>query len=66
MKDTNHPPIHRCVTGSVNGSLEERIGCALRDSQFWARQDTELGWSDPTFGSFQPPKDLVGSLQPSV
>jgi hypothetical protein len=24
------------------------------------------GASDPTFGSFQPPKDLMGSLQPSV
>jgi hypothetical protein len=25
-----------------------------------------MGWSDPTFGGFQPPKDFVGSLQPSV
>jgi len=29
-------------------------------------QNTKLGWSDPTFGGFQPPKDFVGSLQPSV
>jgi hypothetical protein len=32
----------------------------------WARAKIGLGWSDPTFGGFQPPKDFVGSLQPSV
>ena len=33
---------------------------------FGRGQNTGLGWSDPTFGGFQPPKDFVGSLQPSV
>ena len=33
---------------------------------FGRGQNTGLGWSDPTFGGLQPPKDLVGSLQPSV
>jgi hypothetical protein len=32
----------------------------------WARAKIGMGWSDPTFGGFQPPKDFVGSLQPSV
>jgi hypothetical protein len=32
----------------------------------WARAKIGLGWSDPTFGGVQPPKDFVGSLQPSV
>ena len=53
-------------TSVVNGSLEERRGCALRNGQCGRGQNTEPGCSDPTFGSFQPPKDLVGSLQPSV
>ncbi len=33
---------------------------------FGRGQNTGVGWSDPTFGGFQPPKDFVGSLQPSV
>jgi len=32
----------------------------------WARAKIGMGWSDPTFGGFQPPKDFVGSLQPNV
>jgi hypothetical protein len=66
MKTTHHPAVHLSVHRSANRSWEERRGCAWRDSQFGRGQNTELGWSDPTFGSFQPPKDLVGSLQPSV
>lgn len=33
---------------------------------FGRGHNTGLGWSDPTFGGLEPPKDLVGSLQPSV
>ena len=33
---------------------------------FGRGQSAGLGWSDPTFDGFQPPKDFVGSLQPST
>ena len=32
----------------------------------WARAKHQIGLERPTFGGFQPPKDFVGSLQPSV
>src|ERR1700730_6111360 len=66
MKDTDHFFVGVPCTSAVNGSTEEHRGCAWRGIRIGSGQNTELGWSDPTFGSFQPPKDLMGSLQPSV
>ena len=65
MKDTDHFLTGVPFTSAVNGSIEEHCGCALRDIQFGRGQNTGVGWSDPTFGGFQPPKDFVGSLQPT-
>jgi hypothetical protein len=66
MKDTDHFLTGVPFTSAVNGSIEEHRGCARRDIQFGRGQNTGVGWSDPTFGGFQPPKDFVGSLQKKV
>jgi excisionase family DNA binding protein len=44
-------------------STEDAHGATF---DFGRGQHPGLGWSDPTFGGFQPPKDFVGSLQPST
>src|SRR5712664_4149158 len=52
------------LTLRVNGSYWERRGCAWRDIRFGHGQNTQMGRSDPTFGSLWLPKRIVGSLQP--
>jgi len=66
MKDTDHLPTGIPFTSAVNGSFGEPCGCNKRDVLLGRGQNTGLGWSDPTFGGLEPPKDTVGSLQPSV
>jgi hypothetical protein len=40
-------------------------GCASRDRGFVRGQNTDLGWSDPTFGQVLVAKRPQGSLQPT-
>jgi hypothetical protein len=65
MKDTDHFLTGVPFTPAVNGSCMEHSGCVSRDVDSGHRQKTGMGWSDPTFGGFQPPKGFVGSLQPT-
>jgi hypothetical protein len=56
MRDTDHHIRH------PRGHLGDRVsakwtrGCAQRDDQFGRAQNTELGWSDPTFAHGSVPK----------
>ena len=65
MRDTDHHIRH------PRGHLGDRVsakwasGCAQRDDQFGRAQNTELGWSDPTFAHGSVPKVSRGSLQPN-
>jgi hypothetical protein len=65
MRDTDHHIRH------PRGHFEDRVsgkwtnGCAQRDDQFGRAQNTELGWSDPTFAHGSVPKVSRGSLQPN-
>ena len=62
MRDTDHHIRH------PRGHLGDRVsakwtsGCAQRDDQFGRAQNTELGWSDPTFAHGSVPKVSRGSL----
>src|SRR6266550_1181266 len=66
MKDTAHFLMDAPFTSSVNGSLEDPRGCAWRDIRFGRGQKSDWAGATPPLGAFQPPKDFVGSLQPSV
>jgi hypothetical protein len=66
MKDTDHFLPGVPFTSAVNGSIRSTEDAHGATFHFERGQNTGLGWSDPTFGGFQPPKDFVGSLQPSV
>ncbi len=65
MRDTDHNIRH------PRGHLGDRVsarwtsGCAQRDDQFGRAQNTELGWSDPTFAHGSVAKVTRGSLQPN-
>ncbi len=65
MRDTDHHIRH------PRGQLGDRVsarwtsGCAQRDDQFGHAQNTELGWSDPTFAHDSVAKVTRGSLQPN-
>ncbi len=65
MRDTDHHIRH------PRGHLGDRVsakwtnGCAQRDDQFGRAQNTELGWSDPTFAYGSVLKVSRGSLQPN-
>ncbi len=65
MRDTDHHIRH------PRGHLGDRVsarwtsGCAQRDDQFGRAQNTELGWSDPTFCHWLVAKRPLGSLQPN-
>ena len=62
---------HRSPYLSPSRQLGDRVsakwtsGCAQRDDQFGRAQNTELGWSDPTFAHGSVPKVSRGSLQPN-
>jgi hypothetical protein len=66
MKDTDHFLAGVPFTSEVNGSVGNTEDAHDATFDFGRGQNTGVGWSDPTFGGFQPPKDFVGSLQPSV
>jgi hypothetical protein len=66
MKDTDHFLTGVPFTPAVNGSCMEHSGCVSRDVDSGRGQKTGVGWSDPTFGGFQPPKDSWGRSSPHV
>jgi hypothetical protein len=49
VKDRDHPMRHPRVHLPDRASGRRRRGCARQEVQFGRGQDTELGWSDPTF-----------------
>ena len=60
MKHTLHPIRHPSVHPWIFGSVRSRRSCAWRDDQFGRRQNTGLGWSDPTFVHGSVPKVIRG------
>ncbi|HKV61750.1 MAG TPA: hypothetical protein VJO16_07550 [Candidatus Acidoferrum sp.] len=65
MKDTDHHIRHRRGHLGDQVRAKRTSGCVLRDDQFGRAQNTELGWSDPTFAHGSVPKVSRGSLQPN-
>ncbi len=60
MKDTVHPIRHPSVHPRIFGRVGSRRSCAWHDDQFGRRQNTGLGWSDPTFVHGSVPKVIRG------
>ena len=60
MKDTDHPTRHPLVHPWILGSVRRRRSCGWHDDQFGRRQNTGLGWSDPTFVHVSVPKVIRG------
>ena len=65
MKDPNHHTRHPRGHLGDQASAQGTRGCAWRDDQFGRGQNTELGWSDPTFAHDCVAKVSRGSLQPN-
>ena len=60
IKDTVHPIVHFSVHLRISRRIRSRRSCANRDGQFGRGQNTELGWSDPTFVHVSVPKEIRG------
>jgi len=60
MKHTVHPIRHPSVHPRIFGRVGSRRSCAWHDDQFGRRQNTGLGWSDPTFVHVSVPKVIRG------
>jgi hypothetical protein len=60
MKNTDHPTRHPSVHTLILGSVMRRKTCTCRDGQFGRVQNTEVGWSDPTFVHVSVPKAIRG------
>jgi len=60
MKHTVHPIGHLSVHLRIFGSVHSARSCAWHDDQFGRRQNTGLGWSDPTFVHVSVPKVIRG------
>jgi hypothetical protein len=60
MKHTVHPVGHLSVHLRIFGRAQNRRSCACDDDQFGRRQNTGLGWSDPTFVHVAVPKVIRG------
>lgn len=60
MKDTHHPIRHPSVHPLIFGRVLSRGSCASSDHQFGRRQNTGLGWSDPTFVHVSVPNVIRG------
>jgi hypothetical protein len=60
MKDTDHPTRHPSVHTLILGSVMRRKTCTCCDGQFGRIQNTEVGWSDPTFVHVSVPKAIRG------
>lgn len=60
MKDTNHPIRHPLRHPRIFGRVRIERGCTRRNDQFGRRQNTGLGWSDPTFVHVSVPKVIRG------
>jgi len=65
MRDTDHYIRHPRGHLGDRVSAKSTSGCAQRDDQLGRAQNTELGWSDPTFAHGSVPKVSRGSLQPN-
>jgi hypothetical protein len=65
MRDTHHHIRHPRGHFGDRASAQGTRGCSWRDDQFGRAQNTELGWSDPTFAHGSMPKVSRGSLQPN-
>jgi hypothetical protein len=65
MRDTDHHIRYPRVHLGDRISAKSTSGCARCDDQFACAQNTELGWSDPTFAHGSVPKVSRGSLQPN-
>ncbi len=65
MRDADHPIRHFRFHPGDRASAQGTKGCAWRDDQFGRRQNTVLGWSDPTFAHGSVAKVMLGSLQPT-
>jgi len=60
MKHRVHPIRHPSVHHRIFGRVRSRRSCAWHDDQFGRRQNTRLGWSDPTFVHGSVPKVIRG------
>jgi len=60
MKHTVHPIRHPSVHPRIFGRVRSRRSCVWHDDQFGRRQNTGLGWSDPTFVHGSVPKVIRG------
>jgi hypothetical protein len=60
VKDTDHPTRHPSVHTMILGSARRKKTCAWPEVQFGRVQNTEVGWSDPTFVHVSVPKAIRG------
>src|SRR5437660_1641114 len=63
MKDTRNPPRHRSRHPGVRRNCWEHRGCTWRDTQLGRGECSEVVWSDPTFGGFQPSNVVSEALK---
>ena len=60
IRETDHPIVHSSVHLRLSRRVRSRRSCGSYNDQFGRRQNTGLGWSDPTFVHVSVPKVTRG------